>query len=463
MYISVSSQTTLNTPANFLVFALYNASAPTVLIESVSPTKPYGDPLQITFTTALTQGLYLIKLWESVDTTPAGTVRNSFTQAVTTSSILVRLPIYLQADIFPAGFVSGTNTWSNPSLVGWDFWLERKGSGTLFPDDTAAAAPDYHKEVLGGFTLLAADDNIQPEEEFIIFFVPQVVEAPAGNASPVFQSRRIITTDTTLTNSDKNKALILQGATSVLNVTMPSLSTVADFDPFYIQSNGGSHINGSIICQGSDKLFFQTAVGSLILGQCEMMRVYKADGVYYVDSDLTGVKGTGEFLYNYGKIELNTIQCAGQLLLRSEYPRLWAFVQSLETGAVTTDTLWNSTFTTIDGITYYTKKCLFSTGDGSTNFRLPLLTNMMLKGVPGGSGRIPASLEIEQGISHIHGTQHARSNATPGGGYIGGSSPIEDFTNDGTGVPRASGGAVISRMGSKNLVDNAGAYSLIRI
>src|ERR1700690_3558171 len=106
MQISVSSQTSLLNVANFFVFALYDASAPATLLESQQPPKPYGNPLQISFLYNCLKGhIYIIKLWESADSTPTGVVRNSFSQAVNANSLLVRAPEYYTVGI-DAGWVA---------------------------------------------------------------------------------------------------------------------------------------------------------------------------------------------------------------------------------------------------------------------------------------------------------------------------------------------------------------------
>jgi len=461
MYISVSSQTTLQNPANFFAFALYDASAPTVLLETVTPAKPYGNPLQISFTFNCISGhIYIIKLWESANGTATGVVRNSFSQAVNAFSILVRLPEYLEADITP-GLVSGATSYVDPTLAGWDYWIERVGSGTITPDFAPTTNPVYHKDT-DGFTLIQAGDNFQPNEKFNIFFIPQAVPLAPGAPSPTFSSARIVTADEVFTNADIGTALILQSATTSINTVLPPVSGMPDFSWFYIYSNGGNHKNASIAATAGDVFYYTGNKSKIVLGQGEVLRCYKAFGKLYIDNDLFGAKAVGEVLYNYFQSELNTLLMDGREKNRADYPRLWSFIQTLDAGVVVSDTAWNSTTVIRDGITYYTKKGCFSTGDGSTTFRLPLLTNQMLKGVDG-SIRLIGSLEIESTISHAHATPHSTSNTPGGTGYIGGSAAVYQAGLDLTdGLRDGATGVPLQRAGSKNIVDNIGAYCLIR-
>ena len=468
-YISLASQTTLQNVANFFCFAIYDASAPGVLIESVTPAKPYGNPLQIAFTTNLTNGhIYDIKLWESSDGSPTGVIRNSMSRTVDGESVTVRFPEYLEVDI-TSGLVSGTTAFIDTSWVGWTGWIERVGQGTMIPDSAVGITdPQYTDEPTGGFTLIIPGDTFQPNEKFVKFFDAQVIVATPGMPSSFFGTGRIFTSNENFTSADKNKALIAQGAASTLTAGMPLLSTISDFvDLMHFFSNGGSHINLVINSNGSDKFQLNGDVSQIILGQTEKASFFKAFNYWWPLDDLVGVRMVGSLIYSYhNTYNSNAIRCAGQLLSRTEYPRLWAFVSSLSAGSVVTDTIWTSTFVNKDGNTYYTKKCCFSTGDGSTTFRLPLLTDMMLKGVDG-IGRLSASTEIEQGIQHQHETSlgtlsmFGKSAYTRLVNHYSGirSNNKTDLTSTPTLV--GDGATTAERFGNKNLVDNAGAYCLI--
>jgi hypothetical protein len=456
MYISLSSQTTLNDPDNFLAFALYDASAPTVLLETVTPPKPYGDPLQINFLYNCQSGkIYNIKLWESVDGTATGTVRNSMSQSVNQNSVLVRMPDYLEVDVTP-GFNSGAIKYTDSSYIGWDYLL-RRNPVTMIPDDTDATDPTIHKDLSeGSFELITFEDTFQPNEVFIVEFIPQViVTAPAGTPSPVFSTGRIITASETLTGADVGKALFLQGAGLSLALGLPTLAGLPDYAFLYLYSNGGIHINAGLIGAGTDKILVRDQQSSMYLGQAETVRLFKANGVWNLDSPVPGVLQVGDFVYNYGLTRLNTVQCAGQLLARANYPRLWAWVQTLDSASIVSDTAWNSTFVTHNGGMVYTKKGCFSTGDGSTTFRMPLLSNMILKGVDG-AVRKSGSLELDEVGPHTHSFQ-VNENGT--GNSI--STPAFPAITDNSGVAKGTAATAVNT-GLETIPRNSGAYCLMR-
>jgi hypothetical protein len=463
MQISVSSQTSLLNDSNYFVFALYDASAPTTLLESQQPAKPYGNPLQISFLYNCIKGhIYIIKLWESADSTPTGVVRNSFSQAVNAFNIFVRLPEYYEVDV-DAGWTNGATSVTDTSWAGWDYWIIRNPD-LMFPDDSSSTTPEYHKVNTGGFNLVQPGDSLQPHERFGVFFVPQTFVDNSGTS--IFATGRILTADTTLTNADKGQALLIQSATSKITITAPSLSLMADFDFLYLYSCGGSHINAVIAFQGSDKVNYNGSLRSqLILGQSENLKIYKAFGVWNVENECFGIKNVGQFINSYSN-EINAILCDGSLKLRAEYPRLWEWVQQLDASVVVTDTAWTSTFITVNGVTYLTKIGCFSTGDGSTTFRVPLNTNFFIRAIDG-TGRTPGSFEVQNVQPHIHDNlegdtaSHASSSSALSGTF----KLLVGTSEDGHGVIVNSKTGAVDGIGSNQETkpSNIGAYCLIRI
>lgn len=459
MFISVSSQTTLQDSDNFFVFALYDATAPAVLLESIQPPKPYGDPLQISFTYNCLNGhIYIIKLWESPDDTPTGVVRNSFSQSVNSNqaSVLIKMDEYLEVDV-TADLTNTTTAYVNTDWAGWEYSIERVGQGTMIPDFTDNTNPNYHQDLAGGITLITTDDSFQPHEKFVARFIPQVISVPADGApSAIFSTGRVITANETLTLADMGQALLIQSATNKITITLPALVGVANFAFMYFYSCGGSHINAVFQLPGSDKFLYNGADRSqLILGQSESLRVYKAFGKWNVDSDCPGIRMVGELVYNYALTPINSMPCNGTLISRTVYPRLWAWVQQLESGTVVTDIAWTSTFATVDAIDYYIKKGCFSTGDGSTTFRLPLIDSYFLRPVDGAT-RIPSTFEIQSIQAHTHPIR--RGDAYTGDGFEG-----DLIVGGGQGGNRQTSPDTDSTGGVETRPSNIGTYILIRI
>lgn len=445
--LGASAQVTLLDNAKFFVFSLEDASSPGVSIESIQPPKPYGNPIQETFLFNCISGhVYTIKVWESVDATPTGVVRCGYSVTATTNSVMVRLPIYAEVDTTP-GWVAGSDTVADLSYIGWTISkLTRNPDYLVFNDEPDNTKNDAVRNS-DGFTL-SGGITFGHLEQWCVEFAPQIVAAQPGTPSSPFGTGRIITANETLTNADKNKALILQSALNKLTVTLPALSTLTDFtDIIYFMSNGGSHINAILPTQGSDKIQYLGTVDRVVLGQGEFVGLFKAFTYYWPLCDLPGIRMVGELLYNLGNDEPNTILCDGSELQRDEYPRLWAWVQS--TAPAVSQATWDA-FTTHNGNTYYPNRGKFSTGNGSTTFRLPVLTNALLRGVDG-STRLPGTFQTDQVGQHDI------------------TIPLVQHTTAGSfGVTDGPLGSPITKsftqlVGQKNIMENTGAYLLIRI
>lgn len=453
-FISASAQVTLLDPTHFFVFSLEDASAPGISIEAIAPPQPYGNPIQVTFTTNVTQNhVYTVKVWESVDNTPTGVVRCGYSVTVTINSVSVRLPIYAEVDI-TAGWVSNTDTVVDATLVGWDYIL-RVNPYYLVPDSETNTNPAYTKNT-DGFTLLNGV-LLQPNEQYIIEFIPQIIVSAPGTPSAPIATGRTITADEVLTSADVNAGLIIASATSTIKITLPDSTTTPDWTSFmYLISQGGGHKNVQVFTQGADTILYNgAALSETYLGQSETLIAFPFNKNWFVISELPGVKTVGSYLYS-DSILLNYALCNGQLLNRQEYPMLWAYVQSQ--GAVT-DIIWNS-FTTVDSQTYYPNKGYFSLGDGVTNFRLPLLTDTVLKG----TATVPGAGENHMSVDHSHATLHSASGTGGGTGYVGGSAGVLDPTQNSTGPAKVvgTGATNLSLVGSEVRIKTRLKYILIR-
>lgn len=464
MQLSIFSQTSLLNPSNNLVFALYDYSAPTVVLESQAPAKPYGNPLQITFLYNCIAGhVYLVKVWESPDSTPSGTVRNSTSIVANGNIVTVRGDEYWQVDV-TTDLVSGTNTFIKADLENWEFSIERIGTGTMTPDAAPdISSPNYKRtnsddtanDLGRKITLLDAGVTWQPNEVFCVRFTTQIEIAPSpGTPSPIFGSGRIITADETLTSADVNNCLLIQSATSKIALTLPLLSAVTDFSFLYFNSQGGSHKNAVIAAQGSDKIEYNGDRTNIILGQREVLRIYKGFGKWQIEGEHSYYNNGDKFVYSYLTTETNCLFCNGAEINRADYPRLWEWVQSLASGLVVTDTVWNNTTTVYGGFTYYTKKGCFSTGDGSTTFRIPFIQEAFRP--VDGAVRLAGSWMRDTMRSHIH--LNGIANDTDGLFVYGGSA---------TGVPGSANRTVanafnaISRQGKSSGISIDGGTALI--
>lgn len=423
---------------NFVV-ALYDPSNPSSF--PLSPvfqqaiTSGFPGPFSVT-ATGLQAIVYNFYLWDTAGTTPGGTVRNQFSLQPTIQTLQVRASLYLTTDTSP-GLSSSSPTYTDPtsSLAGWPYDLEQIGYGTL----QVGTGNDYTIDpTTGNWTLLTGNPN--SGQKFCIHFIPIVSNQPISVTAPsIISSFKLVTATTTLTNADMGKLIAVQGASTNIVITLPSISAVSDNESLFFLSSGGVHKNVIIQAAGSDDfqwLQYSNQISpqtQMILGQSEQMLLIKANGVWNIAQVSDGVKMVGEIIYDYNLYPINTIQCMGQTLNRVDYPRLWNFINKLDGSQLVSETVWN-TISTVDGTNYYQSHGYFSTGDGLTTFRLPMLTDQQygFLRIADGIFRKAGNSMIESVKAHTH-------------------------TMDGTPIPGSGGPYYLNRTGTSSSYSGGGS------
>lgn len=473
MKASVSVLATLNNPSDYFIVALYDASAPNVVLEFQPQPPPYDNPWQVMFSYNLISGhVYLVKLWENtVNTGPGGVVRCSAALTADQTSTTLRADEYVEADVTP-GVSSGATGWDDTTYVGWVYSVERIGMGTMYPDSVAISDPDYHQKSTGGVQLLKTGDSIQINEKFVVRFAPQLANAaPTGQPSPPIGSGQFITGNTTMDNSYANKALWVQGAGSNMTAVLPLLSTFTDFNFLYFFSAGGTHKAFNIVVAGTDKIQMDSQVTNFTLCQNEICILYKANGVWNIFDLKWKGDMVGEFVYKPGADTVKgTLQCIGQLVNRADYPRLWLWAQTFAN--IVSDSVWSTTTVTADGIIFYTRKVCFSTGDTVSTFRLPDMRGIFIRTQGGYGAASVGLLQIDAVQLHNHDTYAGRLAGDPMG-YVPGNKLHGQFNsafngptdltgqmynNPGAGNP----GTLLQRIAAETRPLNAGEYLFIR-
>lgn len=351
------------------------------IAETQIPTKEstppyYVNPFQVVFTLLIPGVAYKFEMWESSDNTPTGLLRTYYYFTGQTTIINLRTDLQITVGT-TAGVTDGSDTYTDASLIGWNFRLVKVGQGPLFYL-TYWDRPT--QDVIHQLQGLVFNDK----EEYNVEFYPQVTtyNTPISGLPTVLQ---VITANQTLTADDTNKYNCLQGASTYFEVLLPSGSTVIPFQPIYIKSSGGIHKNVAIICQGSDSIQRAKITTYLVLGQNEDCVIFWDGTVFRVQGDLFALDNVGQITFSYSKIEPKSVFGNGVLVSRKDLRRLWE--QALADGLVVSDTQWSSSVTDANGKVTYPYKSFYSSGDGTTTFRLPLLYNGgFLKAASTGAG-----------------------------------------------------------------------------
>ncbi|WP_315822999.1 hypothetical protein [Paraflavitalea speifideaquila] len=244
--------------------AIYDATAPNVVVDFKVLPKPYGDTKNITFL-SLEFIVYDFKLFESPTESVAGTVRNTFSfQPAQGTITTIREDLVLTGGLTP-GFDVGAILYTDNTLKNWVYDIERRGFGTMeknidyrltldgVPEDSIAA---------NGWELINDGDVFGDQEKFILHFQPQITAANTGGggggSANLVTGVAVLTNNIALDISYMKKLCLLQGGVGVTHftVTLPPLSEVGENQQIGFVSEGGNHISATLDAAGSEVINF---------------------------------------------------------------------------------------------------------------------------------------------------------------------------------------------------------------
>lgn len=373
MNINLSISPALSITGNIAV-VIYAADAPTVQAGSQEFTPPHAAPRDITFADVEPK-TYIVNTYETPGLPTLGTLRHSFIYDPTFISAEVRLTEFLH-------MTGGAGGYTDATYVGWDIEsIERVGSGTQYDTEEIDIRDD-------GWDLLTPGDTFADQEKWVVrFYARTQTVDPVFRSAKVIRDYRIIATGETLTESDSGVGLRIQGAAASLTITLPVMGAIENALMFCFLSDGGSHINATINGNGNN-FGYRGGVANMILAQAEQLWVGNdnANNTWVIDKMSDSIKQTGRIIDQYDNdYEPGLIFADGSLLSRTSYARLWAYVNQLNAALRVSDAAWLASSPDNKG--------KYSTGDGSTTFRLPrLYTTGFLRAVDN-STRLAGSKE----------------------------------------------------------------------
>lgn len=211
-----------------------------------------------------------------------------------------------------------------------------------------------------------------------------------------------------LTTDEINNKVVLLSGNTAFAISLPTLTAahVGLRVTLVSQSSKQITLNANV------KVDDTVARNVLYIGSGEKLELFFDGTNYHLLDHSSNLFSVGEFGYAY-KLQKNAVVADGSLLLRADYPRLFEFVQSLQAqNSVVSETNWN----TIAG-----NKGFFTLGTNSSNFRVPDLRSMFIRGLDLGAGITygrnnanPGGYEADEFKSHTHGV-NASSNGTLNG------------------------------------------------
>lgn len=343
---------------------------------------------------------------------------------------------------------SNQYTMNLPALAGKDFVLRRESFGAI---------PRNQYDVLnaGGFTLkggqppMNGGDGINTGEvfELDVFELAGPLAPDAAGSSALIKGTVIIPTNFPLTVLHMGKLIQLRPQGTPITVVLPDISivppnTIVPFEAD-ITTNTQCRLQTSL---GQYIYFKNTSMSSVIIGASEQIWFYKGEDGWYVISYSGNFVDVGDIQprFKVNTTVKNEVELNGQLLSRAQWPRLWEYAQTLGPSLVD-ETTWN---TVITGVWRPAQGC-FSTGDGSTTFRVPDFRNMTVRGLKGGADperalNSPGGMQMDAYQEHDHSMP---TDGTPGEDRAGlMASPNADEALSNSNRTGKSGGSTETRM-----------------
>lgn len=465
MDINLSISAAPSIATNWLVVAVYEANpdgSMGPLLSSQSFAAPHTAAFNCTFV-GMADQVDVVVIYENTTSAVGGTIRHQFIYNPSFSNATIKDDVFLTVGITP-GFTAGQTSFTpaDNSWDGWDYEIELRGFGQFQrgSEVTILTAPHY------GFQTTISGYTFQPGEIYIVRFKPQISiitpSTPSGGTK-LFQSVKVLTTDTALLNTDMGNAIYLEGASSVINITLPNITTVNANAILPIISQGGSHVLANLKAFGTDAIKWLAGLtNTLRLGQSEGLWAFKwvdpnnAGNFHWKIINVTGegMRNVGQFVSSYslpaGVDPVNLLFCNGALVSRTTYARLWTWVQTLDSSMIVTDAAWGTGNNSVK----------FSSGDGSTTFRLPRLFDYGFLKAVDGVARKAATYEADS-VGNIVG---ATLRINKGYAYTGGPNNNTDIGN---GDPNNRNTVDMANVnittGNVTKPQNTGVYLLIRI
>ncbi|MEO6610752.1 MAG: hypothetical protein ABIT05_01425 [Chitinophagaceae bacterium] len=294
-----------------------------------------------------------------------------------------------------------SDTASIPSLAGLDFNIELEGM-PLIPQ-TVPSRPDAEFEILtaGGFKLL--QDVLHTDQRYLLKIFSLVGGGGGGGTTggSLIEGEIEINTNYSFNaSSDIRKLVKFRSNATQVTLTLPSVDDVEEFTIIPIESMITNTVENKIATSGGQYIYFRNQAYNtgFYIRPGETLWIYRGSDGWYVVTAFGNWTDLARPFAGFS-IDLNELICKGQEVLRADYPRLWAKVQTLGASLVTEAT-WQianvyrqgNTYTlTVPGSGVYTTiqrpyRACFSDGDGSTTFRLPDLMSLGLRGVKSQTG-----------------------------------------------------------------------------
>ena len=286
-----------------------------------------------------------------------------------------------------------------PGLAGQSFNLVRSGQPMVPETSPSGSTPaEYRILASGGFQLLTPGDKLWLGERFeldVYTLAGGSVISPSGGGGGSFLSGKVIvSTNFSMTAANHlGKLMQIRGGGTQITLTLPSIADIPPYTIIPIEAAVVNNYQQRIRTQGGQFIYMNgSSYTELFIAKGESLWLFRDDDGFVVMDNFGKIyQAVGRVDQGYS-VEYDELLCNGSLYNRADYPRLWNKIQTYGSSLVS-DTVWNTSSAVVNGVTVLRPyRGCYSTGDGSTTFRVPDLMDVTLKGVRSTTGSDPNRL-----------------------------------------------------------------------
>lgn len=380
-------------------------------------TFPYDDVYVIS---NLSPVVYIVELWRSDDGTSLSQLIKDWSIDASKQSVATITTFQYKVDrgwnnTTPVS--TGTEVWADPSdldvtlvderLDGYtqdQLIVHESGYGNLLNSE-------YDLFAGGGITLLGGRTfNVDtPWTITITSFSETTIPATEGGA--MFDGVVILTANQDfddITTPLANKLCIANWAGSVGTITFPDLTLIPDDTHVAFNTHGGSQ--NYLVLQfdaGDTVKFLNQNVNVIYVAKCQKISLYFKGGVCYVLDEPSNAIRRGQVANDYDSLRATNTgsfvlanESSGELL-ESDYPGIYAFVESLASGSVPLGTGVGQWSYDSGGAVYPNKRNFGIQTTAPKKIRVPHLIGMVAK-----LSSTPGVYEADAVKQHLHALQY---------------------------------------------------------
>lgn len=262
---------------------------------------------------------------------------------------------------------------------------------TLTADSKDFLDNEYEVLQSGGFRITIPGYEIQPDTRFSLQFAEPIPESPGGienlPGGGFIIGKLPVTTNTQMLAADLGKLVQLRGGSNQITFTLPDLSAIPAYSVVIIEACI-SNVREQRITGANGQLIYMnnTSYQSLHIRAGEAVWLFADTDGWYVFNDFGSVYRQVGFVFDAYKVGGDALALEGQLVSKTEYARLWQWVEGLGDAKVP-EAIWSS------------NKGKFADVNND-QFRLPDWRDMFTRAAAAGKG--VGTFEDSQNKAHNH-------------------------------------------------------------